>query len=181
MDNREANVLWLYMAEVWPHYRVPETVEEIELREQVWLDLLGDLEPNLVRAVIANMATREFAPTPGQIREAADEAVARMRHEHAPDPDEAWREVRMAVGVHIFRDGEEAGPEWSHPAIADAVRAMGWRDFCNSPTDDSAIWRAHFLRFYGTAVTRHRRQVGIGIAPIVAELAEAFAVPELAP
>jgi hypothetical protein len=170
VDKTEAKMLWLYVRETWPHYQLPQTEEELSIREQVWLDVLGDVDARMVRAVLTTMAHREFAPAPGQIREAVESALMSSDGTAAPDPDEAWREVHQAVGNPDMRDD----PQWSHPAIGDAVRAMGWKDYRMSQTEAEGTWRAHFLRFYETARKRHRTQMGLGLPP-------AAAVLELAP
>ena len=183
MNQTEAKALWLYMGEIWPNYRLPASELEMRTREQVWGDLLGDVDAGIVRAVIAEMAGagREFAPSPGQIRAEADKITMAAKGLAPPDPDEAWAEVRQAVGVPAMRDN----PEWSHRAVSQAVEAMGWRQFRNSETEAEGTWRAHFLRFYASAAARWRQDRGMGppevTAAAVRELAAKFRAPELTP
>lgn len=59
-----------------------------------------------------------------------------------PTPEEGWEEVREQMS----RVGYYNSPSWTHPLIARAVKAVGWRDLCVSEQPD--ISRAHFLRVY---------------------------------
>lgn len=66
------------------------------------------------------------------------------------DPDQAWAEVLR----NIRSVGYYGSPTWSHKAVAETVQAMGWQDLCVSENIEAD--RAHFMRFYQTAVTRQR-------------------------
>lgn len=173
MTSDEVNMMWLYLAGHWRNYAVPSTEVEMLATERAWLSLLEPFSADEVEAVITGMASegREFAPTPGEIRRVLDQATLQARGLDAPDPDEAWAEVRSTA-----KRGGITHPQWSHEAIADAVKALGWREYRNSMEADEGIWRAHFLRFYETAVKRSRATAGIGLAPVVTELAQKFAV-----
>lgn len=83
-----------YLGELWPHYRAPAGTEAYGLRVQAWLDVLGDLDADAVRAAVAAMAEREYAPTPGQVRA----AVLAMAGTPLPDWDEYWAWVRQVAG-----------------------------------------------------------------------------------
>lgn len=81
-----------------------------------------------------------------------------VRGKGPPDADQAYAEVLRAVS----RWGSRATPQWSHPAVSEAVDAIGWRDICMS--DNPPALRAHFERAYVAAKKRttdpgHRRLV----------------------
>lgn len=111
-------------------------------RAGVYAELLADLAPEeLERACWRLCQTGgRFLPTVAEIRSAVAEARCAL-----PAAELAWREVLAAVG----RYGRDRRPEWSSPAIAEAVEAVGWRDICLSTT--IGVERAHFLRAYGAA------------------------------
>jgi hypothetical protein len=89
----------------------------------------------------------------------------------APDVDNAWAEVLTSIrrygryGVPRKGGGYDA-VTWSHPAIEDVVRSMGWLSLCDS--DNIAADRAHFLKLYETASKRHKRSVSEVAAPALA-------------
>lgn len=72
--------------------------------------------------------------------------VAKARGEIAPDHVEAWREVRLSFGSSTRKP-------WSHPAIGEAVDAIGYREIGQSTEPE--IMRAQFERYYKTACARH--------------------------
>src|SRR5580658_7236112 len=115
-------ILWLYCAETWgAAFKIPDDDDVINVKMQVWHDVLGDLPSGLVRAALVVAASsREFPPNPGQLREIALDVHGRESGDPpAPDVDQAWTEVRAAIGTFGRIEGP---PEWSHPAVAAAVR-----------------------------------------------------------
>lgn len=148
-----------YMA-AWPHTKVlPETLDLAET-------LIQPLPFEAVMGALAQFSLegREFAPPLGLLARRAVELVGEANGYHAPDPEEALREVyRTISAVGIYRT-----PEWSDSAIASAIDALGgWKAVCNE--DNPEAFRAHFLKLYGTARTRVDREALLG--PSVRELA----------
>lgn len=121
-----------------------------------------DYEPAAL-AVKTLRQTRTFLPSIAEVRDAAAELTAG----HLPDGDEAWREVQS----RMRKVGSYGTPRWSHPAIADTVKAMGWLELCASA--NQVADRAHFLALYTTARRRFERDRQI--APEVRELAATLA------
>jgi hypothetical protein len=107
--------------------------------------------------------TATFLPSIAEIRRAAAEITAG----HLPDGDQAWADVL----AQIRRVGWTGRPSWSHPAIADTVRAMGWRELCAS-TNQIAD-RAHFLKLYDAGRARLERERSTD--PTTRQLAAALA------
>jgi len=110
--------------------------------------LLLDLAAAVVLAAIRTLSAEgeRFAPNPGQVR---CQAVALSSP--TPSADEAMAEVWRVIA----QVGHVGVPKWSHPAIGDAVAAMGgYRALCMSEESTMAD-RAHFLRLYGSVERRH--------------------------
>lgn len=152
MTKNEVRMMWIYMQEIWPNFPIPDSADLRTVKERVWLDLCGDLAPDLVRATVASMAAREFPPTPGLVQEEAHRIQAISRGEvPMPGVDEAWTEFKANYRT--------SGP-WSHPAIAAAANALGCREFGASEMKDEIGQRAHFVKFYGSASLRIGRELG---------------------
>lgn len=163
MDRAEVPVLWAFMAETWSGpggWPWPADDAQQRVREQVWLDQLADIDAGLVRAALVTLAGSAYPPRVGQIRA---EALRLADPDPIGDADEAWEEVRTAMGAY----GYTGRPEWSSEAVAAAVRALGWAALCQSSEPQTD--RAHFIRFYTAAADRIRRQRQL--PPKAAELA----------
>lgn len=116
-------------------------------RLNLYAALLADIPVELGAAAVAHwLATEEFFPSPAKFRALCAELSGTL----APDVDTAWAEVRS----EIRRVGAHRQPRWSHQAIAEAVRAIGWDTLCMST--DAAIDRAHFNRYFTAAAKRVR-------------------------
>lgn len=74
--------------------------------------------------------------------------VSTLDQDGLPDVDEAWGEVLRQIRAV----GYYGQPQWTHPAIAETVAALGWQELCMS--DNAVADRAHFGQFYGKARTR---------------------------
>jgi hypothetical protein len=108
----------------------------------VWSDMLADLAlPEAYGALKAYLA--DGPPHPPSISDIRTRCAA--SRVALPDAALAWAEVDHAMR-HLGRDKE---PKWSHPAIARAVDAIGWRELCNTMSSDintvRAQWRGFFL------------------------------------
>lgn len=159
-------LLWLVKGH-WAQFEIFGQ-DHLPLQVGAWLDVLGDVELADARAVVAALATdeREFPPTAGQIRA----EVVRRRDGSCPDADVALAEVLTAVRTRgwtaTMRGG--VGLVWSHPAIGQAIDALGgWGEVCAS--DNPEALRAHFTKAYEQAA--RRAQASATAPPIVGELA----------
>ncbi len=109
--------------------------------------LILDLDQHTAIAAVRVLAAEgeRFSPNPGQVRRRAVELA-----DPVPSVDEALAEVEIWKG----RINSGRTPEWSHPAIGDAVAALGgirYLGMSDNPTAD----RAHFIKVYGTCERRH--------------------------
>lgn len=141
MTSAEAKRLIGSLLEMYPREVVTDG------RLNLYAALLADIPVELGAAAVAHwLATEEFFPSPAKFRALCAELSGTL----APDVDEAWSEVRK----EIRRVGWSGKPRWTHDAIAEAVRAIGWDTLCGST--NGAIDRAHFQRFYAAAAKRVR-------------------------
>lgn len=107
-------------------------------------------------AVKRYMRTGTFAPKPAELLA----LIAQQRV--GPDliPERAWTEVLAEVKrVGHYRASER---QFSHPLIAEAVDAIGWRDICLSESPD--IVRAQFTKALRALMDRAIRNEQTGDA-----------------
>lgn len=158
MDATEIRMMWLYGKHLWPNWRLPETSDEDTLTREAWSRNLGGLDLSTVQAAMDLLSGERFPPPVGVIRSTAfdvlrDQGDARL----PPDLDRAQIEVNEAV-----QRGYRFVPEWSHPAIAEAVKAVGWGTLCRAP--DITGLQAHFRDFYALARARYERQTALALS-----------------
>jgi hypothetical protein len=143
MTPAQAKALLGILLAYWPKADLPG--QTLALYRDHLLEF--DLEP-AARAVAALGSTSRFFPAVAELRQAI---VAEADPDPLPDPDQAWAEV-----VANARDGIYGTPIYSHPAVADTVRAMGGiRSLAVS--ENLMADRAHFLRLYETCKARADR------------------------
>lgn len=121
----------------------------------VYEQLLADLDFSAAQLAVNRLArTKRFLPTIAEIREAALEIV------HGPKRlgGEAWGDVL----AEIRRVGAYDLPRFEDPAVAEAVRLMGWRGLCLGDNETSD--RARFVELYEGLQDRARTDVQAGHA-----------------
>lgn len=168
MNDREISELIAVTQILWPGQADVD-------REQMilaWRRQLVDVDSVAALSVVdAYSADGErFPPPAGLIRQ---RAKLLMSDTGAPTPEDAWQEVcnkinsigYFATTVDFCHLGRAcSGPScdhhvirFSHPAIQSVVDSMGWRDLCLSDTQMAD--RAHFMKFYASAVESMTREV----------------------
>lgn len=168
MTDLEIFELIQYTVILWPNQR------DMNPRDQIigWRPLLADVDADAARAVVDEYAAdaERFPPPPGLIRQ---RAVLLVDDSGAPTPEQAWEEVGQKIQTigyfattvdfcHLGRGCpgptcEHHVVRFSHPAIQAVVDSMGWRELCLS--SEVMADRAHFMKFYASAVDRLARQV----------------------
>jgi hypothetical protein len=106
---------------------------------KVWEMALRDVDDrDFEKAVMVIMRTRERTPV--------NMAAAILREIEAENfsAEEAWGKVVQEMS----RTGYYGEPQFDDPAIATAVKIMGWKDLCSSPNKEIGVTRAHFYRTY---------------------------------
>lgn len=141
---------------MWP--TVPVQPSDADVRVRVWQHVLADIDYAEAFAVAVEYSRTgvPFPPAPGLIAERALSLREQVAGTYAPDADQAVAEVMAGIrhgGLNLLDPRRDPRHEWSHPAVAAAVRAMGWRDMCMSDKPD--VVRSQFLRVYADARARH--------------------------
>jgi hypothetical protein len=91
------------------------------------------------RAIVARHPS--YPPNPGELRSFVLEAV-----DATPDAELAWAEVQKQIKAV----GWWGKPEFSDPAILEAVNAVGgWEAVCACERDQVTFLRSQFARQYG--------------------------------
>lgn len=144
MNDREAASVVAAIAAAFPQW--PASKETV----RVYADLLGDLSHADVMAALRDLLlTEDRWPTVASIRR----SVANRAGVLAPSAMQAWGEVtRQADTV-----GRTGRPRWSHPALEEAVKAIGWYEICMSTNPETL--RSQFTRMYEDAQRRFDRGV----------------------
>lgn len=133
------------------HPQWPATPETVALYGQ----MLSDLEYlDVLNAVTDLIAIDDRWPSIATIRRRCFVRAGAI----APARDEAWLEVNRLIG----EVGVSRLPEFSHQAISDAVRVIGWRNLC---VGDLSVERAHFWKVYDETSKRCDTAVLTGTAP----------------
>jgi len=159
MDELEFGKALAVLEDAYPRY----TLEPRVVR--TWYAILGDLDPNLLKAAVLQIASenRPFLPAPGEVRQCAFDLVERQSD--VPTAWDAWAEVTKRFGTH----GHSRLPEFSHPLIRRTVDGVGgWRELCMST--NAVADRARFVQAYETLAKRERAQ--FRILPAVREALE---------
>lgn len=147
MNNVEAAKVLALCSVAFPQY--PLTKETIT----VYADLLSDLSLEQVeKAVKELLMTSDRWLSIASIRR----KVAEQSGALAPSKVEAWGEVMSQMTKH----GTYGHPEFSHEAIAETVKNLGWRSLCLS--DNIETSRSQFWRAYEELVNRFDRVALVG-------------------
>ena len=147
MDELEFGKALAVLEDAYPRY----TLEPRVVR--TWYAILGDLEPDLLKAAVLQIASenRPFLPAPGEVRQCAFDLVE--RHSNFPTAWDAWAEVCKRIGDH----GYVRMPEFTHPLIKHTVDCVGgWLQLCWS--ENAVADRARFIQAYETLAKRKRTQ-----------------------
>jgi len=147
MNNVEAAKVLALCSVAFPQY--PLTKETIS----VYAELLSDLSIEQVeKAVKELLMTSDRWLSIASIRR----KVAEQSGSLAPTKIEAWGEVQAQMTKH----GTYGQPEFSHGAITETVKNLGWRNLCLSENVETS--RSQFWRAYEELVTRFDRKVLVG-------------------
>lgn len=136
--------------------------KEITKREAATCALLwADADASSMRvAALAYMRSSEkYFPRPGVLLRYFDEL-------DAPTPEEAWGEVHRAISSV----GSMGMPDWSHPRIGLAVRAVfgEWSSFCKGAlTCEMVSHRVRFIDAYRGIESRDRDRLGFEEAKLL--------------
>lgn len=116
----------------------------------VLYDLLGDLPVDTLRVAVKSCCSeigRAFAPSPGEIREAA--IKLHMRASGVPTAAEAWGAIMESFRCTSFDQPEIL----NHPLVIKAIHCMGGMHAIGMSENNMAD-RAHFLKIYDQLLER---------------------------
>lgn len=119
------------------------TFDVDKLKLELWMKMLGDLEPDKMnRMIMAHIATERFAPSISEIREKLTPKLT--------DAVDAWGVVADAVkNIGLYRDEDAMGyiEREAGPVAVEVVKAIGWRELNMAHAFDGVV-RGQFLRMY---------------------------------
>jgi len=146
MTQAEAAKLLAVVAAAYASFDVDET------KVQVWRELLGDLDLDLVStAVRRHIAASKWAPTVAEIREEA----TRLSHPEQMTAGEAWGAVHEAVQRYGYYQPQES-LESLPPLVAQAARQIGWSEICLET--NVGVLRGQFMKVYQAMREREERE-----------------------
>lgn len=124
-----------------------------ELTAEIYYQTLNDIPADELKTATLHCITesgRKFAPSVGEIRG----AVAELRgySGNVPSSFQAWEEVLEQFRV----TGYYREPQFSHLLIEKAVRALGWKELCQS--ENQVADRARFIQCYEQLTDRATRE-----------------------
>jgi len=120
---------------------------------------LADIDlPTIEAAIVRLCRNARYFPTVAEIR-AESTGIAGV--DVGAEAMAAWGEVKRAVAAY----GADGSPTWSSLAIAFAVDAIGWRDYCRSDVDSEASWRARFCDAFRGYRRAELDRLQVGDAP----------------
>ncbi len=135
------------LAVAYPHVTISEQTID------VYYDILKDLHFDELQVAARQCLTEsEFMPTIAKLRQ---KVLAMRRADNGiPDPFQAWEEAVRLAGNALY-----GHPEYSHPMVRDAVRAIGGlRMLAMADGNDMIAHRARFLECYGHRLEQAREE-----------------------
>jgi hypothetical protein len=141
MTDIQAAEIIAFLAASYPNAKIPEATVEI------YIEFLTPMDYNEVTAASRRIVkTAKFFPTIAEITE----AVEKVSPDQLPDADQAWGEVMQ----QLSSVGHIGVPQFSHDAIREAVKAMGWINLCLS--ENVGVDRGQFIKIYNSVKNRHK-------------------------
>lgn len=120
----------------------------------LWEKMIGHLPYEVAeRAVMVHMAKGKFRPVVADILQNAMELT--QPEIASLNPAGAWEEVKEAIRKYGFYRENDAMASMS-PITAQVVRAMSWRDLCQS--ENQMADRAHFMKMFEAYKDREQKQ-----------------------
>lgn len=155
MTKAEAAKIVAVILAAYPAQRARMTAHDVNATSSAYERLLVDLDFAAVDAAVEKLtATSKFMPTIAEIRE----ATAALYIGDVAAGGEAWGVVLRAIG----RYGRNRTPgvdfafgDPPDPVALEVVRALNWRELCDS--ENQAADRARFIELYNQLAAKARR------------------------
>lgn len=119
-----------------------------------YVSMLADIPPAALAAGVTYCIQHsKFLPSIAEIREAAQTGINLASGTHAMTENEAWGLVQKAIrSVGMYEK-----PKFDSPILQQVVDRLGWKDICQTPTEDTGILRAQFRRAYEESVQNQQK------------------------
>ena len=114
-----------------------------EERLRFYVEMLKDIPPAALSAGVKYCINHcRFLPSIAEIREASEKVATLAMGTKPIDSATAWGKVQKAIAAV----GYTGVPAFDDPVTQRVVDRFGWKDICQTPTDDTAILRAQFRK-----------------------------------
>lgn len=143
----------LYLGKLTAAFPTDLPSKTIKIYEDYLVDIPNEDLKIAVEEIIAN---NKFFPKVAEIREMASQI--QLRRQGIPSAADAWAEVAR----QMREKGYYNAPEWSHPLIEEAMRAVGgWTHLTGAEVINMETVRAQYMRIYESMVSRVRADMNI--------------------
>lgn len=116
-----------------------------EERLRFYVEMLKDIPPAALSAGVKYCINHSsFLPSIAEIREASEKVATLAMGTKPIDSATAWGKVQKAIAAV----GYTGVPAFDDPVTQRVVDRFGWKEICQTPTDDTAILRAQFRKAY---------------------------------
>ena len=123
-------------------------------RMAIYVEMLNDIPADVLEKVCKKAILEcKFLPSIAELVQSARNFIGDMTGNSTPTWEEAWKEIEHEMQT-TFVYGE---PQFSHPAIKQAVDAFGWQELCSVLTKDLPIVRAQLRDMYNGICEQSRR------------------------
>lgn len=114
-------------------------------RLKLYVEMLKDIPPAALSAGVKYCINHcNFLPTIAEIRKASEKVTTLAMGTKPIDSATAWGKVQKAITAV----GYTGVPAFDDPVTQRIVDRFGWKEICQTPTDDTAILRAQFRKAY---------------------------------
>jgi len=146
----EAQKLITTLVAAFPNTFARLGADQLKATMTTYRKLLADLDYSAAHAAVGRLlASSRFMPTIAEIREAALVTERGTRRAGG----EAWGDFLAAVG----KFGMNREPIFGDPLVARTVRALGWKELCQSETQVAD--RARFIELYDRLASTERTEL----------------------
>ena len=125
-------------------------------RMAIYIQLLSQELSEDVLVLVVEKAIRvcKYLPTIAELLSMAESLRGSVTRQGIPSWAEAWGEIQRAMYTTWW--GEQ--PSFTHPAIAEAVKAYGWTSIQGARAEDMPTISAQLRRIYDETAKRSREQ-----------------------